>query len=49
MLRCHYAATLAVSSLTLCVNALEETRRAQKHFANSSNFDNVYTDGNNHN
>jgi hypothetical protein len=48
MLRCHDATTLAVSSLAGRVHAFEKTRRAQEHFANSRNFDNVYADGNYH-
>ena len=48
MLRCYYATTLAVSSLARRVDSFEKTRRAQEHFANSRNFDNVYADGYDH-
>lgn len=48
MLRGDSAARFAVSTLGLCVNALDETRRARVHFAYATDFDDVYTDGNNH-
>ena len=48
MLRGHDAAALAVFAFSAREHALGETRRAQQHFANARNFDNVYADGNNH-
>ena len=42
------AAAVAVITLSLCEHTLRKSRRAQEHFANSGDFDNVYTDGNNH-
>ena len=48
MLRGHNAATVAVLAFSARKHAFGETRRAQQHFANSRNFDNVYTDGDNH-
>ena len=48
MLRGHRAATVAVFAFGAREHALGETRRPQQHFANSRDFDNVYTDGNNH-
>jgi len=48
MLRRHRAATLAVFAFSAREHALGKARRPQQHFANSRNFDNVYTDGNNH-
>jgi len=48
MLRRDNAATIAVGSFGSRVNTFGKTRRAQQHFANSRNFDNVYANGNNH-
>jgi len=48
MLGGHHAATVAVFALGAREYPLGKTRRAQQHFANSRNFDNVYTDGNDH-
>ena len=48
MLRRNCAATIAISSLSVSENAFGKARRAQEHFANSRDFDNVYADGNNH-
>jgi hypothetical protein len=48
MLRGDSATIVAVSSLFSGENTLGKTRRAEEHFANSLNFDNVYADGNDH-
>ena len=48
MLGCHDAATIAIRAFGARENAFGESRRAQEHFANSRDFDNVYADGNNH-
>ena len=48
MLRGDSSATVAVSSLVQSINALDEARRAQHHFAHAVNFDEIYADGNNH-
>ncbi len=48
MLCGHDAAAVAVLALGARENAFGKPRRAQEHFANSRDFDNVYTDGNNH-
>jgi|GEM_PF-1155633 len=48
MLCRHRAATVAVVALSLREHSLGKTRRAQEHFANSRDFDNVYADGKNH-
>ena len=48
MLRGHDAATVAIFAFGPRENAVGESRRAQQHFANSGNFDNVYADGNDH-
>ena len=48
MLCSHRAARVAVIALSVRENALRKARRAQEHFANTLNFDNVYTDGNDH-
>jgi hypothetical protein len=46
---CSYgAARVAVLALGLRENTLGKARRAQEHFANPRDFDNVYTNGNNH-
>jgi len=48
MLRRHGPATVAVSTFAFRVDAFDEPRCPQEHFANSRNFDNVYADGNDH-
>ena len=48
MLRSYDAAAIAVSALGFSENAFGKARRPQQYFANTRNFDNVYTDGNNH-
>lgn len=48
MLGADDAATVAVSALGLCVNALDKARRAVDDFTHATNFDNVYANGNNH-
>ena len=42
------AAAVAVPSLRSREHTQSEPRRAPEHFANARNFDNVYTDGNDH-
>ena len=48
VLRGDHAAAVAVFAFRLRKDTLGKTRRAQQHFANSRNFDNVYADGNDH-
>ena len=48
MLCCDDATTVAVLALSAGKNTLGKSRRAQEHFANSRDFDNVYANGNNH-
>ena len=48
MLCGHDSAAVAVFALGARKNTLGKARRAQQHFANSRDFDNVYTDGKNH-
>jgi len=48
MLCGDYATTVAVIALSARKNTFGKSRCAQKHFANTRDFDNVYTDGNNH-
>ena len=48
MLRRHRAATVAIGAFGGRENTFSKTRRASEHFANASNFDNVYADGNDH-
>src|ERR1700682_102407 len=48
MLRGYGAATVAVGALGSGEDTFSKTRRAQQHFANTRNFDNVYADGNDH-
>src|ERR1051326_1700036 len=48
MLWRHDAARVAVLALSAREDTLGKARRAQEHFANSCNFDNVYTNGNDH-
>jgi len=48
MLRGYGAATITIGTLGGREHALTKTRRAQEHFANPSDFDNVYADGDNH-
>ena len=48
MLCRHGATKVAVLALSGREDSLGESRRTQEHFANSCNFDNVYTNGNDH-
>ncbi len=48
VLRRYHAPTLTVAALSCGEHAFGEARRAFEHFANATNFDNVYADGNNH-
>ncbi len=48
MLRGDHSATVAISSLSYGINALDKARRARHDFAHAVDFDNVYADGNNH-
>ena len=48
MLRRHRSAAVAIRTLGRGENALAKARRAQQHFANTCNFDNVYANGNDH-
>jgi len=48
MLRSDDSAAVAVGALGCREDTLSKARRAQEHFANSDDFDNVYTNGNNH-
>lgn len=48
MLRRDRATALAVSALALSINALGKTRRAQQDFTHARDFDNVYTDRDDH-
>src|SRR6266849_6008255 len=48
MLRRHRSATVAIGAFGGSVNTFSKTRRAREHFANASNFDNVYANGNDH-
>lgn len=48
MLGRHRAAAFTVQSLRLRIHALGKTWRASQHFANSRDFDNVYSNGNDH-
>ena len=48
MLRGYDAARVAILTLGCCENAVSKARRPQEHFANSRDFDNVYTNGNDH-
>jgi len=43
------AARIAVLAFRSREDALGKTRGTEEHFANPRNFDNVYTDGNDHN
>ena len=49
MLRGDDAATVAVIAFGAREHAFGKAGRSQQHFANPRNFDNVYTDGNDHN
>lgn len=49
MLRAHRAAAVAIGALSGSEHALSKARRAEQHFANPSNFYNVYADGDDHN
>ena len=47
---CGYdAARVAVLAFRSRTDALGKARSTEEHFANSRNFDNVYTNGNDHN
>ena len=48
MLGGHGTAAIAIGALGRSKNTLGKARRTQKHFANATNFDNVYANGNNH-
>lgn len=48
MLRGDDSATLAVSAFGARVHALKEARRALYNFADTADFDDVYSNGNNH-
>ena len=48
MLRGDRATSVAVRLFTGCEHTSLETRGTLEHFANTTNFDNVYADGNNH-
>jgi hypothetical protein len=48
MLSRSRTATFAILTLLFCVNTVDETLSALERFTNAANFDNVYTDGNNH-
>ena len=48
MLIRNHAAAITVRLLGRGEDAFAETRRALQHFAYACNFDNVYTNGNNH-
>ena len=48
MLRRHRATAIAILALGGSENAFAKARRAHQHFANTCNFDNVYTNGDYH-
>ncbi len=48
MLRTRSAASVAICSFGRGKHTFAKARGARERFANSRNFDNVYTDGNNH-
>ena len=48
MLRSDRAPAVAVFAFRRGEDPLSKARRAQEHFANSCDFDNVYTNGNDH-
>ena len=48
VLGCYHTPTVTVGSLGFGKHTFGKTRSAFEHFANAANFDNVYTDGNNH-
>ena len=48
MLRRYRSAAVAIRALGSSEHALAKARRAQQHFANTCNFDNVYANGNDH-
>ena len=46
---CSYdTAAVAISSFGFSENTFTKPRRAEQHFADTCNFDNVYTNGNDH-
>ena len=48
MLRGHGASAIAIGPLGGSEDAFRKAWSTPKHFANATNFDNVYADGNNH-
>ncbi|CAN5609011.1 hypothetical protein BH20ACI3_BH20ACI3_13630 [soil metagenome] len=48
MLRGHRAAAITVNPLGRRKDAFRKAWGTPKHFANATDFDNVYADGNNH-
>ena len=48
MLRGDHPATIAVGAFLCRINALDKARRAEQDLAHAMDFDDVYTDGNNH-
>ena len=48
MLCRHRAARVAVLAFRRSEDAFGKARGTEEHFANPRNFDNVYTNGNNH-
>ena len=48
MLRRHRSATVAIGAFGGRENTFSKARCAPEHFANASNFDNVYANGNDH-
>lgn len=48
MLRGDHTTAVAVIAFSASKNTFGKPRRAQEHFANSCDFDNVYANGNNH-
>ena len=48
VLRRYHAPTVTVASFSFGKHTFRKARSAFEHFANTTNFDNVYTDGNNH-
>ena len=48
MWRRHRSVAIAILALGGSENSLAKTGRTREHFANTRNFDNVYTNGNDH-
>ena len=44
----RFAARVTIGALVGSENTLDETRRAREHLTHATNFDDVYTDRNNH-